>query len=109
MYARNLGIVMLVDNNHCLREKGWRTAARIRVSRKDTRRMDATGQELFFDREKDGLQRVQRVQRLMLGHNPKPSVLTASETLPGLLIPAFEEYAQLFHTMFPLTLSLWTF
>ncbi|SCZ99238.1 BZ3500_MvSof-1268-A1-R1_Chr7-1g09444 [Microbotryum saponariae] len=55
-----------------LRAKGWRKAAHIRVSRKDTRHMDAMDQELFFDREKDGLQ---HAQRLMLGRNPKPSVL----------------------------------
>ncbi|SCZ99242.1 BZ3500_MvSof-1268-A1-R1_Chr7-1g09445 [Microbotryum saponariae] len=127
MYAQKLGIVLLVDNNNwpygrleyyfepytidCvppsdwydesqttrLRAKGWRKAARIRVSRKDTRHMDAMDQELFFDREKDGLQ---HVQRLMLGRNPKPSVLPASETLPAPLIPAFREYAQLLHTMF---------
>ncbi|KDE07940.1 hypothetical protein MVLG_01848 [Microbotryum lychnidis-dioicae p1A1 Lamole] len=127
MYAQKLGIPLLVDDNDwpygrlgyyfepytidCvppsdwydqnqttgIRQRGWKTAPRIRVSRKDTRRMDDMDHELFFDREKDGLQ---RVQRLMLGRNPMPSVLPASETLPGPLIPAFEEYAQLFSTMF---------
>ncbi|SCV72785.1 BQ2448_4326 [Microbotryum intermedium] len=126
MIAKKLGVVHLVDNNNwsygrleyylepytiscvpphdwhnkklaaSVGAKGWKQASRIMAGFFSVDAFDEVDAEFFFDQEREGLQRLQDV---MQARNPKPSVLPASDTLPPPLIPAFEEYARILHSM----------
>ncbi|SCV67890.1 BQ2448_5501 [Microbotryum intermedium] len=108
LIAKKLGVVQLVDNNNWSYGRleyylepytiscGWRQASRIRAGFYTVEAFDEVDAQFFFERERGGLQRLQDV---MQARNPKPSVLPASDTLPPPLIPAFEEYARVLHSM----------